>query len=116
MVAEDVGVVVLLGGGDALFFLELVHGGKLVAEAGGCFELLSFGGGHHALGEGALQLGVLAFKKELRVADRFAVGFRRGEALDAWAQAAVDVVLEAGARDGSGRDRPCNWAAGSCDG
>ena len=98
VVAEDVGVVVLLDGGDALFFLELVDGGELVAEARGGFELLGFGGGHHALGEGALQLGLLAFKKELGIADGLAVGFRRGEAFNAGAEAAVNVVLEAGAR------------------
>jgi hypothetical protein len=40
VIAEDVGVVVLLGGGDALFFLKLVDGGELVAQAGGGFKLL----------------------------------------------------------------------------
>ena len=58
VIAEDVGVVVLLGGGDALFFLQLVDGGELVAQARGGFELLGFGGGHHARGERALQFGV----------------------------------------------------------
>ena len=45
VIAEDVGVVALLGGGDALLFLELMDGGELVAQAGGGFELLGFGGG-----------------------------------------------------------------------
>jgi hypothetical protein len=45
VIAEDVGVVVLLGGGDALLFLELMDGGELVAQAGGGFKLLGFGGG-----------------------------------------------------------------------
>ena len=98
VIAEDVGVVVVLGGGDALLFLELVDGGELVAQAGGGFELLGFGGGHHARGEGALELGVAAFKEELRVADGLLVGFGRGEAFDAGAEAAVNVVLQAGAR------------------
>ena len=48
--------------------------------------------------QGALQLGLLAFKKELRVADGLAVSFRRGESFNAWAEAAVNVVLKAGAR------------------
>ena len=116
VIAEDVGVIVLLGGGDALLLLELVDGGELVAQAGGGFELLGFGGGHHARGERALQLGVAAFEEELRVADGLRVGLGRGEAFDAGAEAAVNVVLQAGARDGSARDRPCNWAGESCDG
>ena len=76
VIAEDVGVVALLGGGDALLFLQLVDGGELVAQAGGGFELLGFGGGHHAGGEGALELGGAAFKKELRVADGVGVELR----------------------------------------
>ena len=38
VVAENVGVIIELGGGDALLFLELVHGGELVAQARGGFE------------------------------------------------------------------------------
>ena len=57
VIAEDVGVVVLLGGGDALFFLKLVDSRELVAKTGGGFELLGLGGGGHAGGEAALQLG-----------------------------------------------------------
>ncbi len=98
VIAEDVGVVVELGGGDALLFLELVHGGELVAQARGGFELLGLGGGHHARGEGALQLGVAALEKKLRVADGLLVGLGSGEALDAGAEAAMNVVLQAGAR------------------
>ena len=45
VIAEDVGVVALFGGGDALLFLELVDGGELIAEAGGGFVLFGFGGG-----------------------------------------------------------------------
>jgi hypothetical protein len=93
-----------------------VHGGELIAQARGGLELLGFGGGHHARGERALQLGVAAFEKELRVADGLLVGLGRGEAFDAGAEAAVNVVLQAGARDDSARDRPCNWARESCDG
>ncbi len=71
VIAKDIGVIVKLGGGDALFFLQLVYGGELVAQARSGLELLGFGGGHHARGEGALQLGVAAFEKKLRVADGF---------------------------------------------
>ena len=97
VVAKDVGVVVVLRRGDALLFLELVHGGELVAQARGGFELLGFGGGHHACGEGALELGVAALKKKLRVANGLLVGLGRGESLDAGAEAAMNVVLQAGA-------------------
>ena len=48
--------------------------------------------------EGALQFGVAAFEEKLRVAHCFGVDFRRGQSLDARAQAAVNVVLQAGAR------------------
>ena len=97
VIAEDVGVVALLGGGDALLLLKLMDGGKLVAEARGGFELLGFGGGVHAGGEGAFELGGTAFKKKLRVADGVGVKLGGGEAFNAGAEAAVDVVLQAGA-------------------
>ena len=97
VVAENVGVVAQLRRGDALLLLELVHGGELIAQARGGFELLGFGGGHHARGEGALQLGVAAFEKQLRVADGVLVGFGRGEAFNTRAETAVNVVLQAGA-------------------
>ena len=98
VIAEDVGIVALLGGGDALLLLQLVDGGELVAQARGGFELLGFGGGHHARGERAFQFGLAAFEEELRVADGLPVDLGRGEALDAGAEAAMDVVLQAGAR------------------
>ena len=79
------------------FSCELVHGGELVPQARGGFELLGFGGGHHARGEGALKLGVAALEKELRVANGLLVDLGRGEALDAGAEAAMNVVLQAGA-------------------
>ena len=67
--------------------------------------------------ERALQLGVASFEKELRIADSL-LDTDLGEVrfLDAWAQAAMDVVLQAGAGDGSGAE--INFAAGqqrSCD-
>ena len=42
VVTENVRVVALLGGGDALFFLELMYRGELIAEACGGFKLLGF--------------------------------------------------------------------------
>jgi hypothetical protein len=98
VIAEDVGVVVELSRGDSLLFLELVDSGELIAQARGGLELLGFGGGHHARSEGALELGVAALEKKPRVADGLLVGLRSGQALDARAKAAMNVVLQAGAR------------------
>ena len=72
VIAENIGVIVLLGSCDALFFMELVDGRELVAKARGGFELLGLGRGDHAGGQRALQFSRTAFEKKLRVADRFA--------------------------------------------
>ncbi len=96
VVAEDVGVVVLLGGGDALLFVELVDGGELIAKACGGFKLFGLGGGGHAGGEGAFEFGRAAFQKKLGVADGVRIELGSGEAFHARAEAAMDVVLETG--------------------
>ena len=98
VIAEDVGVVAELGGCDALLFLKLVDGGELVAETCGGFEVLGFGGGGHARDERALEFGMAAFEEELGVADGALVELWGGQTLDAWAEAAVNVELEAGAQ------------------
>jgi hypothetical protein len=98
VVAENVGVVAQLCRRDALLLLELMHGRELVPQARGGFELLSFGSGHHARSQRALQLRVAAFKKQLCIADGVLVGLGRGEAFNARAEAAVNIVLQAGAR------------------
>ena len=63
VITEDIGIVALFDGGDALFFLELVDGGELIAQACGGFKLFLLGGGDHARGEGAFEFGMAAFKK-----------------------------------------------------
>ena len=78
VISEDVCVVALLGGGDALLLLQLVHGGELVAQARGGFKLLGLGGGNHARGQRALEFALPAFEKKLGVADSLLVGLRRG--------------------------------------
>jgi hypothetical protein len=60
--------------------------------------LLGLGGGHHAGGEGTLEFGVAALEEQPGIADGVRVEFRGGKAFDAWAEAAVYVVLEAGTR------------------
>ena len=97
VIAEDVGVLVVRGC-DALLVLHLVDGDDLVAEPRRQFELLVLGGGFHALRQRLLQFIGLAFEEELDVADGLFVGLGRGQAFDAGAQAALDVVLQAGAR------------------
>ena len=74
---------------DALLLLELMHGRELVPQARGGFELLSFGSGHHARSQRALQLRVAAFKKQLCIADGVLVGLGRGEAFNARAEACL---------------------------
>ena len=96
--AEDIGVVALLGGGNALLLAELMYGAKLVAQARGGFKLLILRGGQHARGQGALQLGVAAFQKHLCVVHRVLVSLGRGQPFHARAQAAMNVVLQACAR------------------
>ncbi len=97
VIAEDIGIIVLLGGGDALLLLQLVNRGELIAEPGGGFELFRMGSCRHARGQGALQLRLASFEKKLRVAHGVPVGLGRGESFDTRSQAAVNVVLQAGA-------------------
>ena len=63
VISENVRIVILLSRSDALFLLELVHGGELIAQAGRSFKLLSLGSSHHARRERALQLRVPALEK-----------------------------------------------------
>ena len=60
VVAEDIGIVVLLGRCDALLFLELVHGGELVAQPRRGLKLLGLGRSRHARGQRSFQLCVSA--------------------------------------------------------
>ena len=59
--------------------------------------MLGLGGGRHARGECALKFGLAAFEKELCVANGLLVDLGSGEFFDAGAQAAMYVVLQAGA-------------------
>ena len=97
VIAEDVGVVVLFGGGDALLLLKLVDGGELVAKTGGGFKLLGFGGDGHAGAQRAFEFDRSAFKEELGVAHRGGIKIEGSEPFDTRAEAAMDVVLQAGA-------------------
>src|SRR6202166_4296782 len=48
--------------------------------------------------EGAAQICGAALEKKFHVADCFLIRLRSGQILDTWAEAALDVVLEAGTR------------------
>src|SRR5580658_2015926 len=95
VISENVRIVVLLGGGDSLLFLELVNRGELIAEASGRFKLLGFSSRDHAGGKIAFELGVAAFEEQLRIADGIGIRLRRGEAFDAGPETTMNVVLEA---------------------
>jgi hypothetical protein len=97
VIAEDVGVVAF-GGGDALAFLQLLDGGNQIAVAGGALVLLRGRGLLHALVQRAAQIRGTAFEKKFHVAHGFLISIGRGQVLHARAQAAFDVVLQAGAR------------------
>ena len=94
---EHVGVVAR-GGGDFLALLDLLDGAEQVAIAGGLFVALRFGGLRHALAQAGDQIVAAAFEKRARVARGFGVAFVGGESGDAGPQAAMNVVLQAGAR------------------
>ena len=115
VVAEDVGLVAV-GGGDALLVLHLIDGDEQVAILRGELELLGGGGLVHALLDGAAEFGLAALEKHLRVADGLAVDLGSGEAFDAGAEAALDVVLQAGARVIAREVDLAAGQAGSCDG
>src|SRR5215467_11281759 len=102
VVAEDVGIVAF-SGGNALFLLQLVHGGKQIAVAGGAFVLFRLRGLLHARPEGLGKIRLPAFEQQLHIANGLLVGLRRGQALYAWPLAALDVVLEARPRMISGQ-------------
>lgn len=95
--AEDIGIFVVRRG-DALLIAHLMDSGDLITQTTGRFEEHVFGGCGHSLGQPALQLVSAAFKEEANVADSFGVGVGGDEAVDAGAEAALDVVLQAGAR------------------
>ena len=97
VVAEDVCVLVV-GGGDPLLVLHLVDGDDLVTEACGQLELLGIGGVGHPFGQEGLEFAGPSFEEELDVSNGLFVGFGGCEAFDAGAEAALDVVLKAGAR------------------
>ena len=97
VIAEDIGVLVLRRR-DALLFLQLVHGHKLIAVTRGQLKLLAHSGICHALADARFQLIFLAVQKELHVPDRFPVSVGCDQVFDARAHAALDVELQAGPR------------------
>ena len=96
MEAEDVGIVVL-DGGDALLFRQLVNRHEQVAVFGGKLVLLGSGCGGHPLTQRLVQVRSAAFEEHLRVPDRLGISIGRRQVLHAGAQTPADVVLEAGA-------------------
>ena len=93
--AEDIGVVGRVGRSDALALAGLVHRDELVTQPRRQLKLHILCGRFHALGEAPLQLVRLTVEEELYVADNLPVVIDGDEALDARAEAALDVVLQA---------------------
>ncbi len=87
-----------MGCGDALAFFDVFERAEKIAIGGGLFEELFFGGGGHAPFERFDEVAALAVEKQANVADGLGVGVVGGEAGNAWAVAALNVVLQAGAR------------------
>ena len=94
---ENVGVVTLCGG-DALALFDVFESAKKVAIGGGLFELFFFGGGRHAGFEAFHQVVAAAFEKQADIAGGFGVALVRGEPGDARTEAAMNVILQTGAR------------------
>ena len=108
--AEHVGIVAG-SGGDFLPFLHFGDGAQQVAVGGGLFELFVFRRGVHADLEAVGQVAAPAFEEHAHIVRGFRVAFVSDQAGDAGAEAAVNVVLQAGARmragqvHGAGRDQ-----------
>ena len=88
--------------GDALALFDVFERAEEIAIGGGLLEEFLLGGCGHALLEAFDEVAALAVEEEADVADGFGVLQFGGEAFDAGAVAALDVVLEAGARMSAG--------------
>ena len=98
---ENVGVVAV-GGGHLLTLLHFVDGGDEVAQGGGLFKAKVLGGGLHAHAQIVGEVAQAAFEKELYALGGFGVLVVGDEATNARAQAAMDVILQAGMSMGTG--------------
>ncbi len=94
VVSEDIRVVALRRG-NALALFDVFQGAEQIAIGSGLFEEFFFGGGGHAGFEALHQVVALAFEKKAGIAKGFGVALVGGEAFDARAEAALDVVLQA---------------------
>ena len=95
VVGEDVDVVAV-GGGHFLGLGHFLDGDEVVAEAGGAFEIELFGGFGDLVAEVGFEVFEAAFEEEAGLADGLGVFGGGDEAFDAGAEAAADVVLQAG--------------------
>ena len=95
VVTEYIGIIAFRGG-DALPLLQLLDGGDQIAIPGRALVLFGLGGLLHARLQRSGEIGGTAFEKQLHISHRFLISRRRGQGFDARAQAALDVVLQAG--------------------
>src|SRR5690242_21144292 len=97
VVSENVGVIALRGG-NALALCDVFERAEQVAIGGGLFVQLFVSSRSHALFETVHQIVAATFEKHARIAGGFGIALVGGEAGDARAEAALDVILQAGAR------------------
>src|SRR5579871_3088179 len=94
VVGENVGVIAL-GGSDALALFNVLQCAKEVAICGGLFEEFFFRGGGHALFETLDEIVAATIEEETNIVRGFGVTFLCGEAGNAGAETAMNVILEA---------------------
>ena len=97
VIGKHIGIVALRGG-DALALFDVVERAEKIAIRGGFLEALRFGCGEHALFDAFHQVLAAAFEKHARVAHGFRIALVGGQPGDAGPEAAVNVILQAGAR------------------
>src|SRR5208283_3220498 len=96
VVGQNVSVVALRCR-DALALFDVLDGAEEIAIGGGFLKVLLFGGGHHALLDAFHKVMAAAVEKHADIAHGFSVAGVGGKAGDAGSEAAVNVILQAGA-------------------
>src|SRR5208282_1631679 len=81
----------------ALPLFDVLDGAEEIAIGGGFLKVLLFGGGHHALLDAFHKVMAAAVEKHADIAHGFSVAGVGGKAGDAGSEAAVNVILQAGA-------------------
>src|SRR5258706_12898570 len=100
MPCKNIGIVAR-SGGDFLALFDFRERAQKIAVRGRLLVALGVGSILHARLEAIDQIVTAAFEKHSRIASRFRVEFIRGESRGAGAEAAANVILQAGPGMGS---------------